>query len=51
MVKKLSKKERYDKAKEALDKVITPEVLEEAEQLAKQMRRISWEELHRPFTI
>jgi hypothetical protein len=51
MSKKLSKKERLDKAQKAFDKIITPEVLEEAEQLAKQMRRISVEELHRPFTI
>ena len=51
MVKKLSRKERLDLAQAEFDKIITPEVLEEAEQLAKQMRRISWEELNRPFTI
>jgi len=51
MVKKFSRKERLDKAQEAFDKIITPEVLEEAEQFSKRMRRISWEELNRPFTI
>ena len=51
MSKKLSRKERLDKAQEAFDRIITPKVLEEAEQLSKQMRRISWEELNRPFTI
>jgi len=51
MVKKLSRKERLDLAQAEFDKIITPEVLEEAEQLSKQMRRISWEELNRPFTI
>jgi hypothetical protein len=51
MVKKLSRKEKLDLAQAEFDKLITPEVLEEAEQLAKQMRRISVEELYRPFTI
>jgi hypothetical protein len=51
MVKKLSRKERLDLAQVEFDKIITPEVLEEAEQLSKQMRKISWEELNRPFTI
>lgn len=50
-MKKLSKKQRHDKAKEEFDKIITSEVLEEAEKLHKQMRRISHEELHREFTI
>jgi|WetSurMetagenome_2_1015567.scaffolds.fasta_scaffold113618_3 hypothetical protein len=50
-MKKLSRKERYDLAKENLDKVITPQVLLEAEELAKQMRKITVEELYRPFTI
>jgi hypothetical protein len=51
MVKKLSRKERLDLAQAEFDKIITPKVLEEAEQLSKQMRRISWEELNRPFTL
>ena len=51
MVKKLSRKEKRDLAQAEFDKIITPEVLKEAEDLAKQMRRISVEELHRPFTI
>jgi predicted metal-dependent phosphoesterase TrpH len=49
--KKLTRKERIDKAKEELNKIITPEVLLEAEELAKQMRKISVEELYRQFTI
>lgn len=49
-MKKLSRKERLDIAQKEFDKIITPEVLEEAEQLSKQMRRISMEELYRPFT-
>jgi hypothetical protein len=51
MVKKLSRKEKLDLAQAEFDKLITPEVLEEAEQLAKQMRKISVEDLYRPFTI
>lgn len=51
MGKKLSRKEKLDLAQKEFDKIITPEVLEEAEQLSKQMRRISVEELNRPFTI
>lgn len=51
MVKKLSRKEKRDLAQAEFDKIITPEVLEEADQLSKKMRRISVEELHRPFTI
>lgn len=50
-MKRLTSKQRLDKAKEEFDKIITPEVLEEAEQLHKRMRRISFEELHREFTI
>lgn len=49
--KKLSRKEKLDLAQKEFDKIITPEVLMEAEELAKQMRRISVEELYRPFTM
>jgi len=51
MNKKLTRKQRYDKAKEEFDKIITPEVLLEAEKMSKELRRISVEELHRQFTI
>lgn len=49
--KKLSRKEKLNLAQKEFDKIITPEVLMEAEELAKQMRRISVEELYRPFTM
>ena len=51
MVNKFSRRERLDRAQEAFNKIITPELLEEAKQFSKQLRKISWEELNRPFTI
>jgi hypothetical protein len=48
---KLSRKHRHDLAKQEFDKIITPKVLEEAEELHKQMSRISYEELHRQFNV
>jgi hypothetical protein len=45
------KSKRYEKAKSEFDKIITPEVLVEAEELSKKLRHISHEELNREFTI
>lgn len=38
-------------AKAEFDKVITPEVLEDAEKMHKRLSRVSHEELNREFTI
>jgi len=38
-MKRLLKKERLDKAQEEFDKIITPQVLEEAMELHKQLTR------------
>jgi hypothetical protein len=43
--------ERLMKARKEFAKAITPELLEEAEQMHKRLSRISHEELHREFTI
>lgn len=47
----MNSKQRHKLAKEKFDKIITPEVLKEAEEMSKQLRKISVEELYRPFTI
>jgi hypothetical protein len=49
--RKLSRKQRLDLAKMEFDNIITPEVLEQAEELHKKMSRVSFEEMHREFTI
>jgi hypothetical protein len=43
--------EKLMEAKKAFDALITPEILKEAEKMHKRMRRISFEELHREFTM
>lgn len=48
--KKMTRKQRHDIAIKNFENIITPEVLEEAERLQKQMSRISPEELYREFT-
>lgn len=49
--KHLTKKQRLDAAKAEFDKIITPEVLEQAEELHKKLSRVPFEEMHREFTI
>ena len=43
--------QRYEKSKSEFDKIITPEVLLEAEELSRKLKRISHEELNREFTL
>jgi len=43
--------ERLMKARAEFDKVITPEILEEAEEMHKRLSKISFKELHRKFNI
>ena len=42
---------RLDIAMAEFNKVITPKVLEEAEELHKKLSRVSFEEMHREFTV
>lgn len=49
--KKLTADERRVIAKIALDAVITPKVLDEANEMHKRLSRVPFEELHREFTI
>jgi hypothetical protein len=51
-MKKLTKKQKREEALKEIHKILDdPELLRKAEELHKKMSYISFEELHRPFTI
>ena len=49
--KKSTVDERLYKARKEFSKIITPDILEEAEEMHKRLSRVSWQELNRPFTF
>jgi hypothetical protein len=50
--KKLTEKEKLDVATDEFHKILSdPELMKRSEELHKKLSYVSWEDMHRPFTI